>query len=366
MTMAHSPLLAHFNARTFALNGLCTAVLCCLIALTLQAVGQGAWDAQLVYSLAVGLISWLVIDLGRLLLTRHQAIAWPAGWRGPALVAAGIAAGALLGGAIGRRYRGDEQPFSLGQALTSPDGLTTLALTAAISIAMCLVLFHRGKAQELQRAMVQSQRDAAEARLKLLEAQLEPHMVFNTLANLRVLIASDAPRAEAMLDHFIAYLRATLDGARAPQHALRTEYARLADYLELMAVRMGARLRYRLELPEALAGAAVPALLLQPLVENAIRHGLEPQIAGGEIVVRARAMQDGRQLLLEVLDNGAGLGAAPSALAGVAQPRHFGLEQVRERLLTLYGSRAELTLQARAEGGTRCSVLLPLQTGSTP
>jgi len=364
--MTHPPLLAHFNARTFALHGLCTAVLCCLIALTLQAVGQGGWDAQLVYSLAVGLISWLVIDLGRLLLARHQAVAWPSGWRGPVLVLAGIAAGALLGGAIGRRYRGDAQPFSLGRALTSPDGLTTLALTAAISIAMCLVLFHRGKAQELQRAMVQSQRDAAEARLKLLEAQLEPHMVFNTLANLRVLIASDAPRAEAMLDHFIAYLRATLDGARAPQHALRTEYARLADYLALMAVRMGARLRYQLELPEALAGAAVPALLLQPLVENAIRHGLEPQIAGGEIVVRARATQDGRQLLLEVLDNGAGLAAEPPDIAAVPGQRHFGLEQVRERLLTLYGSQAQLSLQARAEGGTRCSVILPLQTGSTP
>ena len=259
-----------------------------------------------------------------------------------------------------------EEPLSPAQLLTSSAGLTTLALTAAISIAMCLVLFHRGQAQELQRAMVQSQRDAAEARLKLLEAQLEPHMVFNTLANLRVLIASDAPRAEAMLDHFIAYLRATLDGARAPQHALRTEYARLADYLELMAVRMGARLRYRLDLPEALAGAAVPALLLQPLVENAIRHGLEPQIAGGEIVVRARATQDGRQLHLEVLDDGAGLGTTPPVSADMTQPRHFGLEQVRERLLTLYGSQAGLTLQARAEGGTRCSVLLPLQTGSAP
>lgn len=361
--MSFAPLMPHFNARTFALHGLCTAVLCCLVALTLQATGQGAWDAQLVYSLSVGLISWLVIDLGRLLLTRRQPIPWPAGWRGPALVVAGIAAGALLGGALGRRYRGDDQPFSLAQALTSPAGLTTLALTAAISIAMCLVLFHRGKAQELQRAIVQSQRDTAEARLKLLEAQLEPHMVFNTLANLRVLIASDAPRAEAMLDHFVAYLRATLAGARTPQHSLDTEFARLRDYLELMAVRMGERLRYQLELPAALAPAAVPALLLQPLVENAIRHGLEPQIAGGEILVRACATPDGR-LLLEVLDNGAGLCASPRP--AVEPARHFGLEQVSERLLTLYGDRAALMLEARAGGGTRCGVNLPLHFEATP
>lgn len=360
-TMSHTPLLAHFNARSFALHGLCTAVLCCLTALMLQAVAQGAWDAQLVYSLSVGLVSWLVIDLGRMLLTRHQAIPWPAGWRGPALVVTGIAAGALLGGTIGRRYRGDDQPFSLAQALTSASGLTTLALTAAISIAMCLVLFHRGKAQELERAIVQSQRDTAEARLKLLEAQLEPHMVFNTLANLRVLIGSDAPRAEAMLDHFIAYLRATLDGARTPQHTLDTEFARLHDYLELMAVRMGERLHYRLELPAELAGAQVPALLLQPLVENAIRHGLEPQIAGGEIVVRAQATPDG-QLLLEVLDDGAGL----AEIAAAPAQRHFGLAQVRERLLTLHGSQGGLTLEARKGGGTRCSVRLPLHFESTP
>lgn len=345
----------HFNARAFALHGLWTAVLCCVIALALQAAGLGTWDAQLVMSLSIGLISWLVIDLGRLLLTRHQPIPWPAGWRGPALVMAGIAAGALLGGGLGRLYRGDGAALSPGEALTSAAGLTTLALTAAISTAMCLVFFHRGKAQELERMVAQGQRDTAEARLKLLEAQLEPHMVFNTLANLRVLIGSDSARAEAMLDHFIAYLRATLDGARMPQHALEEEFARLRDYLELMAVRMGPRLRFQLELPVELAHAPVPALLLQPLVENAIRHGLEPQLAGGEIVVRARTVHAGRQLVLEVEDDGAGLaGTQPS------QGRHFGLAQVRERLLTLHGSQAALVLEARAEGGTRARVCLPM------
>ncbi|MET1113559.1 MAG: histidine kinase [Comamonas sp.] len=350
----------HFNARTFALHGLWTAVLCCLVALTLQALGRGAWDVQLVYALSAGMSSWLVIDLGRLLLTRHQTIAWPAGWRGPALVCAGIAAGAGLGGVIGHRYRGGEAPLSPAQLLTSSAGLTTLALTAAISIAMCLVLYHRGKARELQRAVVQGQRDVAEARLKLLEAQLEPHMVFNTLANLRVLIGSDSTRAETMLDHFVAYLRATLDGARMPQHPLEVEFARLRDYLELMAVRMGPRLRYRLELPGELASVAVPALLLQPLVENAIRHGLEPQIAGGAIAVRAGTSHDGRQLVLEVIDDGAGLGAAP---AGPQNSRHFGLGQVRERLLTLYGNQGALALEARTEGGTLARVRLPLAQG---
>lgn len=92
---------------------------------------------------------------------------------------------------------------------------------------------------------------AAEARLKLLETQLEPHMMFNTLANLRVLVATDPPRAQEMLDHFIAYLRATLGASRAALHPLADEFARLQDYLALMAVRMGPRLDYTLELPEA-------------------------------------------------------------------------------------------------------------------
>src|SRR5690606_21211369 len=142
-----------------------------------------------------------------------------------------------------------------------------------------------------------------EARLKLLEAQLEPHMLFNTLANLRALIAVDPQRAQEMLDHMIAYLRATLDASRATSHPLAAEFERLRDYLALMAIRMGPRLAFQLELPPALAAQPVPTLLLQPLVENSIRHGLEPQVQGGRIKVTAR--QEGEALVLEVLDTGA-------------------------------------------------------------
>jgi hypothetical protein len=96
-----------------------------------------------------------------------------------------------------------------------------------------------------------------------------------------------------MLDHLIAYLRATLGASRATLHPLADEFARLRDYLELMAVRMGPRLAYTLDLPEALREVPVPPLLLQPLVENAIRHGLEPQVAGGHITVRASTRAPG-------------------------------------------------------------------------
>ena len=130
-------------------------------------------------------------------------------------------------------------------------------------------------------------------------------MLFNTLANLRVLIGLDAPRAQAMLDHLNAYLRATLGASRAPWHPLSAEFDRLADYLALMAVRMGPRLQVVLDLPDELRRLPLPPLLLQPLVENAIKHGLEPKVAGGRIEVGAR--RDGDMLELSVRDSGVGI-----------------------------------------------------------
>jgi sensor histidine kinase YesM len=199
-------------------------------------------------------------------------------------------------------------------------------------------------------------RAAAENQLKLLESQLEPHMLFNTLANLRVLIALDANRAQAMLDHLIAFLRSTLHASRAGLHPLADEFARLADYLALMAVRMGPRLETAFDLPDDLRALPVPTLLLQPLVENSIKHGLEPKVEGGRIELRAR--REGDTLVLSVRDSGVGLNAS----AGTSGGSRFGLEQVRQRLATLYGSRAQLALESPAEGGTEVRLTLPCPT----
>ena len=228
----------------------------------------------------------------------------------------------------------------------------------ATSIAMSWGFYVVGKSRHLQMQAEQAQRQAAEARLSLLQAQLEPHMLFNTLANLRVLITTDAPRAEQMLDHLIAYLRATLAGSRHGTHSLASEFALLADYLALMQIRMGDRLSYGLHLPAELAELPVPTLLLQPLVENSIRHGLEPQLAGGHIAVQA-GMLDDRHLLLSVHDNGLGLPALPG------QPPSgsgFGLQQIRERLASRYGSAARFDLTADRAGGTRACIVLPLRS----
>ena len=253
-----TPAMQPFDIRSFLRHGLISAVFCCAIALALTVSGQGAWDVQLAYSLGIGLVTWLVIDLGRAALIHFTHQAWPHGWRGVLLIAAGIATGYVVGSAIGNAYSG-------GPATLPHGPLPGLAITIAAGAGISFFFYSQGQARHLQARMAQAQRDAAEARLKLLEAQLEPHMLFNTLANLRVLVATDAPRAQAMLDHLIAYLRATLGASRATQHPLADEFERLRDYLELMAVRMGPRLAYQLDLPEALRAVAVPPLLLQPL-----------------------------------------------------------------------------------------------------
>ncbi|SFE17541.1 sensor histidine kinase [Paracidovorax konjaci] len=361
--------MQHFQLRLFLRHGLVIAAFSTAIAGLQVAYGRGPWHVQLVYSLGIGMSSWLLIDLGRIWLARNSPIPWPLGWRGWALVAVGGSIGFHAGSAIGDAYARAVLPgFAPTGASAGPS--SAMVTTVLACLAISFFFYAQGKARYLEGRIAEAQRDAAEARLKLLQSQLEPHMMFNTLANLRVLIATDPQRAQAMLDHFIAYLRATLGASRTALHPLADEFALLRDYLEIMAVRMGPRLAYTLDLPEALRGLPVPPLLLQPLVENAIRHGLEPQVQGGRIAVSARLHAGAPACLhLAVLDTGAGLSPASALSPAVQQGAQaepagtrFGLAQVRERLATLGGAAAALELGPGEAGGTRALVILPLPT----
>ena len=337
-------------------HALTTALFSSLIAVALAISGRGGWGAQFVYSLSIGMISWFVIDIGRLMLSPDPRKLWPNGIKGVLLVLIGITAGFLGGNAIGDAWTG--APLLEFWTFAPHKFASTLVITAVAGIAICYFYYSRGKSKYLEGEIALAQRDAADARLKLLETQLEPHMLFNTLANLRVLITTDPQRAVAMLDRLNSYLRVTLGGSRALAHPLAAEFDRLGDYLELMSVRMGDRLRYTLDLPENLRDVLVPPLMLQPLVENSIRHGLEPQVEGGEITVRARP--DGGQLVIEVSDTGVGIGNAPAP--SVAEAGGFGVAQVRERLTTVYGAQSSMTMSALATGGTRATITFPLPT----
>jgi signal transduction histidine kinase len=207
-------------------------------------------------------------------------------------------------------------------------------------------------------ARSEAQRLAVEAQLRLLRAQLEPHMLFNSLANVRSLMREDVDRAESMIDQLIVYLRSALAASQTESVALSREFTQLRAYLEIMALRMGPRLSYRLELPAALERTEVPPMLLQPLVENAIKHGLEPKVGHGSIEVVAQAMPTGIEI--RVTDSGLGLPAgdddAPSARPGNTS---YGLQHVRDRLRVLYGPAARLSLERREPTGVCAVVFIP-------
>jgi signal transduction histidine kinase len=342
------------NVASFARHGALVAVFNVLIALMLSYVTERPLLLQMVYSQAIGLSIWSFIDFGRFALPRDPRSGWPRGWRGLALTLAGIVFGYLLGTFIGDAYCqcSTWELWSYAPRRVVAYIMLTLAASALVS----LYFYNHGRVQLHRALLAEAEGDASLSKLTLLQSQLEPHMLFNTLANLRVLIGVDPPRAQLMLDRLIAYLRATLNASRATLHPLSVEFARVDDYVQLMKVRMGERLLPRLELPSELAAQPVPALLLQPLVENAIKHGLEPNVNGGKLIVSATRERD--QLVLCVRDTGVGMRAVPG------DGTRFGMQQVRERLATLYGDKATLELASAidTDGGTTATVRIPLYT----
>ncbi len=242
-------------------------------------------------------------------------------------------------------------------APTHLDALLQVAfVTILISIVLSAIFFWRERSAVANAALAHErariervEREAALANLRALQAQIEPHFLFNTLANVTSLIDPDPAKAKGMLESFIRFLRASLDATRMSSTTLGDEGALIGAYLEVLKVRMGARLRYRIEVDPDLATFALPPMLLQPLVENAIRHGLEPKVEGGEVCLRAH--RENGNVAIEIADTGVGF--APVTRGGV------GLENLRSRLKLLYGERASLAICESAAAGTRVRVTLP-------
>ena len=205
-------------------------------------------------------------------------------------------------------------------------------------------------------------RELSESQLRLLRAQIEPHFLFNTLGAVQQLAEQDAPgaaRAAALTADLIAFLRASLAEMRSEQVALQSEFDMVAAYLRVMQARMGSRLRYGLDLPAEFAQMTIPSMILLTLAENAIKHGIEPSLRGGEITISAQQV-DG-MLRLRVHDTGMGLpqGEVKQVLQG-----GLGLENVRSRLC-LSDPCASLNLRDGEEGGVIADILLPIKTASS-
>lgn len=194
-------------------------------------------------------------------------------------------------------------------------------------------------------------RQLAEAQLKMMQAQVEPHFLFNTLASVDYLIETDPARASKMQKNLIQYLRAALPQMREGSTTLGKEIALCRAYLEILRVRMDDRLHFAITVPSGLGSAQFPPMMLQSLVENAIKHGLEPKAEGGSLTIGADVVHG--MLRVTVADTGLGFGAGSSPGTGV------GLANVRERLGALYGSKAKLLVEANSPSGTIARIEVP-------
>jgi len=205
----------------------------------------------------------------------------------------------------------------------------------------------------------QLQHEALDARLRLLQGQIEPHLLFNTLANVQSLMDYDPPRAKRMLETFSGYLREGLSQLRQTDSTLGAELEMARSYLSLLQIRMEERLHFRIDATEEARAASIPTLMLQPLIENAIHHGIEPKLDGGSVLVSA--VVAGGRLEVRVSDDGMGMDAPSRRLrpgAGMA------LANLRSRLQTRFGVDASLTLRAGAAGGTEAVLELPMEFAS--
>ncbi len=192
-------------------------------------------------------------------------------------------------------------------------------------------------------------RELSESKLRMLRAQIEPHFLFNTLGAVQQLALEGAPRAAALTADLIAFLRASFSDMRREQVTLGNEFATIAAYLRVMQARMGKRLDFSLDLPDALAPLELPSMLVLTLVENAIKHGIEPSLRGGAILVSA--IDEGGRALVRVRDTGVGMSATPGDGAG--------LDNVRRRLALAYGDAASLALHD-ADPGVAAELVVPL------
>ena len=239
---------------------------------------------------------------------------------------------------------------------TVPQFVSSFIISLIISIVMTLIWQRQTKELAAQIALSEergrseaAERAAAQANLRALQAQIEPHFLFNTLANVTSLIHTQPDIAKKMLEEFISYLRASLSLSREAETTLAKEFELMQGYLSVFMVRMGPRLDFAVDLPDEVKHTALPPMLIQPLVENAIKHGVEPNIDGGNIKLAARRVGD--NIEIEVVDDGLGFGNTTS--------NGIGLGNVRERLEKIYGARASLVIQDNQPRGTRITILIP-------
>lgn len=309
--------------------------------------GNGFW-LNLLFSQCIGLTIYLLVAiLARMLPAKLRWASWAFG------VPLGFVVGLTLGAAV-LDIPASALWFSMGRTWVQ-----SLAVALVCSLVAGYFFWARERIAE-ERATAEHERarallrekQALEAQLLALQAQIEPHFLFNTLANVVSLIERDGNLARRMLEDLIDFLRSSLVESRSRKTTVGRQAELLRSYLRILRIRMGARLRYRIEVAEQAEQAVLPPMLLQPLVENAIKHGIEPKVEGGEVSVAA--VSAGDTLRITVADTGLGLGASQGGTG-------LGLANVRDRLVALYGERGRLEVTANQPCGVCVTLCLPLE-----
>jgi len=306
------------------------------------------WLDYLIECLLMGLPILFGLTLAEFLSTGRSRLATTV------LVVIGLFAGAFAGAIMlipfydlgwdsiaSRRFWGDMLYWMvIGGGVAAIHGFQQRAAAAAATL-------HQARIDQVALA-----KQMLEARLQVMRAQIEPHFLFNTLANVKRLCQTDVDGGITMLDNLVRYLRAALPRMREEQSTLAQEAELVQSYLAVLKIRMGARLRYSIDVPRALGDQPFPPMMLLTLAENAIKHGLNPSSTGGSIAIRAMASQG--VLEIRVADSGVGFGAAATGGTGV------GLANTRARLAAIHGDAAELEFMANEPTGVIAVIRMPL------
>jgi signal transduction histidine kinase len=340
----------------------CGATAAELIVRRSDPTGAGATMAPAPWGvLGVTVALWMALAVPQaLLLRRTLAPTWRRSATGFALGASVLGTTALHAGVIALLARAWPAMRASFDGATTDGGIFRPivrhdSLVAVIIALLVYALEHEHAARARRQREAALRDEASRAQLQVLRMQLDPHFLFNSLNAISALVEDDPAAAQRMIYHLGGFLRQTLEHAEQAEVPMRVELSLLEAYLEIESARFGERLRVEIDVGGDLADALVPMLVLQPLVENAVRHGIQPSERGG--TVRVHACAAAGRLRIEVTDDGVGL---PPAFAAV-DARGLGLRNTAERLRRSYGDAASLEIAVADRGGTRATVVLPLR-----
>ena len=326
-----------------------TALFNTIIALFLTSLEFGnGFLSNLIFSQSIGLTICSCVLAGHFFLKAYSP------FRHLVMIISTITIGTVAGAILGALLSG----IRLSTFFQWWPGLFVQTVFIGILFGSVITYFFFSRERIVQaRTLIQEERilrltiekKEVETRLKLLQAQMEPHFLFNTLSNILSLVDSDKEKGKTMLSDLIRYLRSSLSRTRMAESTMGQEVEMIRAYMNIFKVRMGERLRYRIDIPESLMARPFPPMLVQPLVENAIKHGLEPKIDGGEVSIRVEETRDSIRLI--VSDTGLGFHEE--------NERGIGLDNVRQRLRSLYDDRARLILEENSPSGLKTIIEVP-------